>query len=196
MANKRSIPEKEELRIKIRRSLAETDKKDRRDWSSLLCSKLSTWISLNRGIEVIATYASLETEVDLSALHTSLPGQHRFAYPLVSGSTLSFHMVQHPNELKHGKFNIPEPDPKIHPSVSPEEIDLCLCPGLAFTLGGARLGRGKAYYDSTLPLLNRKSFRMGVAFDLQVHGDLPAEAHDISMTHLATPRGIRPTQEY
>ena len=196
MANKRSTLGKEELRIKIRRSLAKTDKKDRRNWSALLCRKLSSWISSNGGIKLIATYASLETEVDLAVLHTSLPARYRFAYPLISGSMLSFHLVEHQSELRHGAFNIPEPDPDIHPSISPEEIDLCLCPGLAFTHGGARLGRGKAYYDAALQRLNRKSIRMGVAFDLQVYDDLPVEAHDISMTHLATPSGIRPTPEY
>lgn len=196
MANKPSTPEKQELRIKIRRSLASTDSGLRRDWSSLLCDKLISWISLHEGIGTIATYASVETEVDLSTLHLSLLGQHRFAYPLVSGSDLTFHMVQHPCELRHGRFNIPEPVPEIHPPVSPQEIDLCLCPGVGFTLGGARLGRGKAYYDATLPLLNGKAFRMGVAFDLQLRHDLPVEDHDISMTHIATPSGIRPTPEH
>lgn len=196
MANKLSTLEKQELRIKIRRSLASTDRDLRRDWSSLLCDKLITWISLNEGIGTIATYASVETEADLSALHLSLLGQYRFAYPLVSGSDLSFHMVQHPCELRHGRFNIPEPVPEIHPPVSPQEIDLCLCPGVGFTLGGARLGRGKAYYDTTLPLLNGKAFRMGVAFDLQIRDDLPVDDHDISMTHIATPSDIRPTPEY
>lgn len=196
MANKPSTPEKQELRIKIRRSLASTDSGLRRDWSSLLCDKLISWISLHEGIGTIGTYASVETEVDLSTLHLSLLGQHRFAYPLVSGSDLTFHMVQHPSELRHGRFNIPEPVPEIHPPVSPQEIDLCLCPGVGFTLAGARLGRGKAYYDATLPLLNGKAFRMGVAFDLQLRHDLPVEDHDISMTHIATPSGIRPTPEH
>lgn len=196
MANNPSTPEKQELRIKIRRSLASTDRDLRRVWNSQLCDKLISWISQNEGIGTIATYAAIETEVDLSALHLSLLGQHRFAYPLVSGSVLSFHIVQHPSELRHGRFNIPEPVPEIHPPVSPHEIDLCLCPGVGFTLAGARLGRGKAYYDTTLPLLNGKAFRMGVAFDLQLYNDLPVEDHDISMTHIATPGAIMPTPEY
>ncbi|MBB21931.1 MAG: 5-formyltetrahydrofolate cyclo-ligase [Roseibacillus sp.] len=196
MANKPSTLEKQELRTKIWRSLASTDRNVRRDWSSLLCDKLTNWLSLNEGIGTIATYAAVETEADLSALHLSLLGQHRFAYPLVSGSNLSFHMVQHPCELRYGTFNIPEPVPEIHPPVSTQEIDLCLCPGVGFTLGGARLGRGKAYYDTTLPLLNGKAFRMGVGFDLQLRDELPVEDHDIPMTHIATPSGIRPTPEY
>ena len=195
MGNQRSIQEKQEHRRRILRSLASTKKALRRDWSALLCDKLSAWISLNRGIEVIATYAPLDSEADLSALHLSLFGHYQFAYPRVSQRNLSFHLVQDPSELKKGAFNILEPDPLHHPSVSLGSVDLCLCPGIGFSNNGARLGRGKAYYDSALPLLAADTFRMGVAFDLQIRDYLPVESHDVCMTHIATPSGIRPTPE-
>ncbi|MDG2486419.1 MAG: 5-formyltetrahydrofolate cyclo-ligase [Roseibacillus sp.] len=195
MGNQRSIQEKQEHRHRILRSLASTNKTLRQDWSALLCDKLSAWVSLNRGIEVIATYAPLDSEADLSALHLSLLGHYQFAYPRVSQGNLSFHLVRDPSELSKGAFNIREPDPRYHPSVSLGKVDLCLCPGIGFARNGARLGRGKAYYDSTLPLLAAKAFRMGVAFDLQISDYLPVEDHDVCMTHIATPSGIRPTLE-
>ena len=162
-------------------------------WSSVLCEKLCDWISHLQGIKVISSFASLDGEVDLSALHHSLVSDFDFAYPLVSEGRLSFHTVGHPDELQRGSFGISEPDPQKHERINERAIDLCLCPGLGFTPQGHRLGRGKAFYDSALPLLKRGSFRVGIAFDLQIHGQLPTENHDILMTHIASPSGVRPT---
>ena len=94
-----------------------------------------------------------------------------------------------PNGLRTGAFGVPEPDPRLHAMVGPDELDLCLCPGLGFTRGGVRLGRGKASYDSVLPQLPSTVFRVGIAFELQVRDSLPREAHDVLMTHLGTEEG-------
>ena len=194
VANHYPIHEKKEYRQICRESLRLTTKKQQAIWSSVLCENLSDWISHLKGIKVIATFASLDGEPDLSPLHHSLSSQFDFVYPSISEGRLNFHTVGHPDELRRGSFGISEPDPRQHEVTSERAIDLCLCPGLGFTPQGHRLGRGKAFYDSALPLLKMGTFRVGIAFDLQIHGQLPTEDHDILMTHIASPSGVRPTQ--
>ena len=70
-------------------------------------------------------------------------------------------------------------------------IGIVLVPGLAFDRTGGRLGRGKGYYDR---LLARLPGRLRVALTLErlIVPRVPTEAHDISMTHLATENGVKP----
>ena len=43
------------------------------------------------------------------------------------------------------------------------------------------MGRGKAYYDKILKLMNRKSTLVGICFDFQLVDKVPVESHDITM---------------
>ena len=172
--------------------LSDTTRSERATWSSSISDGLSDWIAGLAHTRTIATYAAMESEANLASLHDGMRNRYEFAYPLVAGKVLQFHVVDDPCQLRTGSFGILEPDPGIHRQVEPVDLDLCLCPGLGFTLNGTRLGRGRAYYDSTLSLLNPEAPRVGIAFGLQVRDFLPFENHDILMTHLSTEQGVRP----
>jgi len=62
-------------------------------------------------------------------------------------------------------------------------LDLILIPGLAFTLGGARLGRGKGYYDTYLARCKDKQGQLpatlALAFKEQVVDHIPTDDHDV-----------------
>jgi 5-formyltetrahydrofolate cyclo-ligase len=77
------------------------------------------------------------------------------------------------------------------PEVGLDEIDLALVPGLAFDVRGARLGYGRALYDGLLPQLPAHAPRVGVTIDALVVPALPSEPHDVPVTHLLTPTGLR-----
>ena len=55
-------------------------------------------------------------------------------------------------------------------------------PGLGFTKEGARLGRGKGYYDTYLTKCEAKYGRMpytiALAYKEQICADIPMDAHD------------------
>ncbi len=62
--------------------------------------------------------------------------------------------------------------------VSLPDVDLLLVPGLAFTRGGQRLGRGGGYYDRALAGIREDALSIGVCFGFQLLETLPTEPHD------------------
>ena len=62
-------------------------------------------------------------------------------------------------------------------------LDLILMPGLAFSKAGARLGRGKGYYDTYLQrcekAMNRKPVTIALAFKEQICESVPTTDHDV-----------------
>ncbi len=103
----------------------------------------------------------------------------RVAVPRVEGETMRFFDYD-PRHLAAGAFGIEEPgaDAVLCP---PEEIDLLVIPGVAFTAAGARLGRGRGYYDRYLAQPELRARRVGVCFAHQIVEALPAEPHDAAM---------------
>lgn len=68
--------------------------------------------------------------------------------------------------------------------VIPEEMNLLVVPGLAFTRDGYRLGFGGGYYDRFLSLY--KGATVALAFECQLVDDLPTELHDIPVHQVVT----------
>jgi 5-formyltetrahydrofolate cyclo-ligase len=63
-----------------------------------------------------------------------------------------------------------------------------LVPALAVDHAGVRLGRGAGFYDRTLPLTHPSARLVAVVRDDELVDEIPAEAHDVPMTHALTPR--------
>lgn len=109
-------------------------------------------------------------------------------FPRVEGNGLAFHRVLDPDELKPGKFGIPEPDSN-SPVIEPERLDLILIPGVAFDLSGTRLGYGKGYYDGLLAEIPINK-RVAIAYSFQMSYSLPRREEDITMGLVVTELGI------
>ena len=111
-----------------------------------------------------------------------------FCAPRTSRAGLRVHLLTgelepHPHGYLQPLENAPE--------IDADAIDLALVPGLAFSRAGARLGYGKGYYDRFLPTLTPSALRVGVAASALILLSLPAEPHDVSMTHLASEQGVQ-----
>jgi 5-formyltetrahydrofolate cyclo-ligase len=66
-----------------------------------------------------------------------------------------------------------------------------LVPALAVDRRGARLGRGAGFYDRTLRLAGPAAALIAVVRDEEFVDRLPADPHDVPMTHAVTPdRGV------
>lgn len=95
------------------------------------------------------------------------------------------------NSLVEARFGLLEPAPPWLPAASLAEADLVLIPALAADLRGVRLGRGAGFYDRSLPLRRAGVPLVAVVRDAEFLDELPAEAHDVPMTHALTPgRGL------
>jgi 5-formyltetrahydrofolate cyclo-ligase len=122
---------------------------------------------------------------------------------------------KHDVSLVPGPFGILEPTgPRLGPGAI-RRADVVLVPALAVDRAGFRLGRGGGFYDRTLALLRygapgdqHRAKKAGpkedvipaadlpalvaVVFDDEADRDIPHEAHDVAVTHVATPAvGVR-----
>jgi 5-formyltetrahydrofolate cyclo-ligase len=87
----------------------------------------------------------------------------------------------------------PNPDSARVRRVQPRDIDAVIVPGRAFDARGARLGRGKGFYDALLARLrpDARAATIGLAFETQVVERVPEDAHDARVAWIATDRRLR-----
>ncbi len=85
------------------------------------------------------------------------------------------------SELVLGPLDVPEP--REGAWIAPGEVDLWVCPGVAFDRWGGRMGYGGGFYDRLLaqPPTTGHGRRIGVCFSFQLVSRVPCEAHDIPM---------------
>jgi 5-formyltetrahydrofolate cyclo-ligase len=93
-----------------------------------------------------------------------------------------------PGALTRGRWGLLEPPEPWLPSSALGEAALVLVPALAVDRTGVRLGRGRGFYDRSLPNRDPRSWLIAMVRDEELVDELPADAHDVPMTHALTPR--------
>ena len=131
-----------------------------------------------RNARTVLLYASLPDEVPTGSVLARWSSSRQLVLPLVEGETLRLKRYS-PEGVRPGYQGILEPLESC-PEVAPGEIDLAIVPARAYTREGARLGRGKGYYDRLLPLLD-KAVKVGAAFPFQMVESLPVEEWDVRL---------------
>ncbi len=85
-------------------------------------------------------------------------------------------------------FAIPDGMPRggiwLSPPFKPVAPHWFLVPGLGFDLSGARLGRGKGFYDRYFQ--DKKSLKIGLCWSGQMLEKIPVEKHDSHMDMIVT----------
>lgn len=133
----------------------------------------------------VGIYAPLPHEVNLLPLMQEYP-LHRYVFPLcLPGRHLRFHQVQCvENDMEPGAMGILAPAAHT-PAVEPQDIDILIVPGVAFTRRGERLGYGGGFYDRYIPLCTKAEI-ISLVFDEQLVEMLPTESHDWRIPVLIT----------
>lgn len=156
---------------------------------------------LNTAIELGGRLVASETwrDADRILLFSPLPDEPKFSevweagfgktlclprYVVATGEYEAAVIANQDTDLVPGKFGIPEPRPEC-PALPLNQLDLVLVPGVAFTALGARLGRGRGFYDRILASVTGR--KIGVAFDEQLVDELPVEPHDQRVDAILTP---------
>lgn len=150
------------------------------DKSTLILSRIASSESI-KSAKTVALYASLSDEVQSFELIEFLSQTKRVVLPRVAGDDMDFYPYT-PSSLKVGAFSIEEPQGS--EPISPDEIDVIVVPGVAFTTDGKRCGRGKGYYDKYLSRSGFRAIKIGVCYTEQLAEDIPNEPHDIVMDYM------------
>jgi 5-formyltetrahydrofolate cyclo-ligase len=93
-----------------------------------------------------------------------------------------------PGALVPARLGLQEPQKPWLPAAAIADAAVVFVPALAVDRAGVRLGRGAGFYDRTLPLARPAALLVAVVRDDELVDELPAEAHDVPMTHALTPR--------
>lgn len=127
----------------------------------------------------VGLFCSLADEPDTAAALEAWSRRKRIVVPRVEGEEMRFYDYD-PATMLRGAFGIAEPGPGAA-LCRPGEIDLIVVPGVAFTRSGARLGRGRGYYDRYLSQPGVHAAKIGVCYAHQLVDTLSVEPHDVGM---------------
>jgi 5-formyltetrahydrofolate cyclo-ligase len=183
--------EKTRLRTQVRTVLRALTPEQRAAFSRSLCEIASAQSQFQQA-RAILFFSALPDEPDLATLmHAAWAAGQLTALPRYDSATgqYSAAVVRSNDDLSSGRFGVLEPASNC-PSISLNQLDLVFVPGVAFALNGARLGRGKGFYDRLLAEV--RGHKCGVAFEEQIVAQVPEEPHDVRLNSLLTPAGWRP----
>ena len=127
----------------------------------------------------VAVFCALPDEPPTAEVLQRWSQSKHIVVPRVEGDCMRFFDYD-PATQQSGAFGIEEPA-ETATLCSPAEIDLIVVPGVAFTIDGKRLGRGRGYYDKYLSQSEFHATRIGVCYKHQLVDELPTEPYDISM---------------
>ena len=133
----------------------------------------------------ILMYHSLPDELSTVRFLRKWRDRKRFFLPRVNGVNLDI-LPYDESRLEHGAFHIEEPTGTN--TVSPDEIEMVVVPGVAYDRSGNRLGRGRGFYDRLLA--STRATKVGVGYEFQLVDSIPAEPHDVKMDLVITQSSI------
>lgn len=147
---------------------------------------------ITRG-SVLAMYASDGGEPDFIPILPKLLVEGVVCcFPAFRDGEMRFCTASDATDLVPGDFGIREPGSDAT-YIAGEKIDVMLVPGMAFDLLGARLGRGKGFYDRYLSSVDPlfAPIRIGTAYDFQIVPEVPSAEADVRMDYIVTPTIFR-----
>lgn len=137
---------------------------------------------------VIGLYAATGHEAPTAAYARFFFEQgHRLALPRFASREAPMHFASHGDPFESSDLE-PGPLGLLQPSADAAEIlpDVVFVPLLGFTAEGGRLGQGGGHYDRWLAA-HPGTQAIGLAWDCQLLGSLPLEAHDRPLSAVVTP---------
>jgi 5-formyltetrahydrofolate cyclo-ligase len=115
----------------------------------------------------ISCYYPFKNEVDLMQLLSFTDKIVLFPRVVPNSKMLDFYSANKFSDFEKGTFDVMEPKINLQ-KIEVKDIDLFLTPGVAFSVGGERIGYGGGYYDTTLQKRNSNAKVLGICFDMQI----------------------------
>ena len=165
--------DKRALRRAVRGEIAKLSPEERNSFSALIFDRIEHLPEVAEA-SVIALFASLPDEPQTAEFIERLSLSKRVVLPRIEGDEMEFYNIS--EGLCEGAFGIMEPIATT--PIAPSAIDVMIVPGVAFTHEGARLGRGKGFYDKYLSHKDFRAYTIGVCYPCQIVDNIPTEKHD------------------
>ena len=170
--------DKKQIRCEVRARLNALNTGTRAHENEIIFKKLTS-LPEYKNAKCIFMYISVFPEADTRKILTDALSHARVCIPRCGESGIMQAVeIKSASELVNDKFDIPSA-PRGNAEVEPDDIDFALVPGVAFTRGGARLGRGGGYYDRYLSRTD--AFKAGICHSVQIYDELPCDAHDVAV---------------
>ncbi len=186
--------DKRAIRASVRERLDTLSEKERRAGERRILEKLTQHPDVHRA-KTVLLYANHGCEVATDDLAKDLikKGKH-VVYPKITNvpGLMTLWRIRNLDALAPHKHGIRAPDVTLSSPTEPINIDCVIFPGMAFTKGLSRLGRGGGYYDRLSAKLADNCARIGVCFEAQIVDQLPQEAHDAKMQWVVTELTVYP----
>ncbi|KMQ52995.1 5-formyltetrahydrofolate cyclo-ligase [Chitinispirillum alkaliphilum] len=184
---------KQQLRAHFSSRRDRIEKKKQTELSSMIHASILS-LSLFNSSRSVMVYCSKGSEADtFDLIDEMLCRGKRVIVPFCrdGGNQIGIAEIKDSSkELVRGKYGIPEPLESLRDNFLKSDIDIVLCPGVAFDRYGMRLGWGGGYYDRFLGELKGKTPIIGLAFNCQISSvPLPVNRHDISVDEVITESG-------
>jgi len=187
--------EKQELRKKylsLRKAMTPIEREQK---SNAICALLSQTEQFKRAGAVMM-YAPMGSEVDTGPLISSMVREGKrvvLPYCRSESRTLGIGEINNlQTDLVIAGNKVPEPKLEARDRFFRSDLQLIVCPGVAFDVFGSRLGRGFAYYDNFLREFKGRVPIVGLAFDCQIQeAQLPFSYSDVVMDQIITESGFK-----
>lgn len=174
------IEQKRKIRNEIRQRKQLLTEDDKRKASVAVCEQLLADNRFAEGVKVVLFW-SMTDEVCTHEMVCRLAEKREVFLPVIVGDDLVFRKYEGPESMKpESQFGIMEPTSQVTLSSVDGGDCVIVVPGVAFTVEGLRMGRGRGYYDRILKSLPC-AYKIGICYKCQIVDDLPTEAHDIAM---------------
>ncbi len=135
----------------------------------------------------VLTYLAMPSEIDPAPAVQARPDLRWFVTRTPPRGGLTIHRYDAPRERHPYGYEQPVADSR---EVPPDEVDVVICPGLAFDPHGGRLGRGAGYYDALLASLRPDAVKVGLTVERRLVPEVPMDEHDVPMDWIVTERRV------
>lgn len=208
---KRDIRRQIKAKLNLRKNISGLNESD----SKKACSLLSD-SEIYKKANMILAYMPMPEEVDIMPVikNALILGKYAAVPRIINGTNdMDFYLLKNAksgreigkdfeNQFDRGVFGIREPKECLK-KLSLSDIRkasydtgcLVLVPALAFERSGARLGRGKGFYDKFLSALKGSPvISCGVCFNFQILDSVPTETNDFAVDYILSEMSLQNTK--
>jgi len=184
------VPSKADLREQILARRERRDPDERRAAGDSFVTRVVD-LAAQHQVDTVTAYFSVGDEPETGPLLAGLRALGvTILLPIVTPHRILDWAEYSDGETRQAGFGLREPTGRALGPDAIQSAGLIICPGVAASPRGDRLGRGGGYYDGALSRALPSSLRCLLLYDDEVLESVPAEPHDQPVDIVVTPRRL------